>query len=81
MATCRKFSKALKCWVVEEFLAGGATHVSHDAAEEAVNPKTITGSIYVPGDIGDGKYILNLQVSPLISDATPSKPVIFAVSR
>ena len=80
MATCRRFSKAFKCRLVEEFLAGGVTQVSHDVAEEAVSPKTITEPIYVPEDMGDGQYMLNLQVSPLISDAAPSKPVIFAVS-
>lgn len=81
MATCRRFSKAFKCRVVEEFLAGRVTQASHDLAEEAVSPKTIAELIYVPEDIGDGQYMLNLQVSPLISDAALSKPVIFAVSR
>lgn len=39
---------------------------------------TITELIYVPNKIVDGKYMLNLQIAPFDSDASPSRPIIFA---
>lgn len=41
--------------------------------------KTITEIIYVPDEIGDGYYLLNLQIAPFMADAAPSRPIIFAV--
>ena len=38
---------------------------------------TITEFIFVPNNIEDGKYILNLQIAPFENDATPSKPVLY----
>ena len=38
---------------------------------------TITELIYVPNEVEDGNYILNLQIAPFESDASPSRPVIF----
>jgi arylformamidase len=38
---------------------------------------TITELIYVPNDIADGEYLLNLQIAPFDSDAAPSRPVLF----
>jgi arylformamidase len=40
---------------------------------------TITELIYVPNEIGDGEYLLNLQIAPFMADAAPSRPVIFKV--
>lgn len=45
-----------------------------------VSNKTITELIYVPNDISDGTYLLNLQVAAFKSDAAPSKPVLFEVT-
>src|SRR5690606_12982609 len=39
--------------------------------------KTITELIYVPSNIEDGSYVLNLQVAPFENDASPSRPVIY----
>ena len=39
--------------------------------------KTITEFIYVPNEIVDGRYILNLQVSNFANDAAPSRPMLF----
>lgn len=39
--------------------------------------KTITELIYVPNEISDGNYILNLQVSNFANDAAPSRPMLF----
>jgi len=38
---------------------------------------TITEMIYVDDKIKDGLYLLNLQIAPLESDASPSKPVLY----
>lgn len=42
---------------------------------------TITEMIYVPSKIKDGTYFLNLQITSLELDASPSKPVLFKVFR
>ena len=46
-----------------------------------VNPKTrlnstITELIYVPDEVGDGQYLLNLQIAPFESDCSPSRPIL-----
>ena len=38
---------------------------------------TITEMIYVTDEIGDGDYILNLQIASFENDASPSKPVLY----
>jgi kynurenine formamidase len=40
---------------------------------------TITELIYVPNEVEDGNYLLNLQIAPFEADASPSRPVIFKV--
>ncbi|PSR06055.1 MAG: metal-dependent hydrolase, partial [Bacteroidetes bacterium SW_10_40_5] len=40
---------------------------------------TITELIYVPNDITDGLYLLNLQVPSIASDAAPSRPCLYAL--
>lgn len=45
-------------------------------AESLVN-KTITEFIYVPSEIEDGNYLLNLQIAPFVADAAPSRPILF----
>jgi len=49
-------------------------------AETRVN-STITELIYVPNEVEDGEYLLNLQIAPFASDASPSRPVLFKVER
>ena len=39
---------------------------------------TITEMIYVPDDVQDGTYVLNLQIASFENDASPSKPVLYA---
>ena len=41
---------------------------------------TITELIYVPTQVGDGEYLLNLQIAPFEADASPSRPVIFRIN-
>jgi len=38
---------------------------------------TITELIYVPNNVPDGRYLLNLQIAPFESDASPSRPILF----
>ena len=40
---------------------------------------TITEMIYVAEDIKDGNYLLNLQIASFENDASPSKPVLYAI--
>ena len=42
--------------------------------------KTITEMIFVPNEIKDGKYLLNLQVAPFFADAAPSRPVLYKIN-
>ena len=39
--------------------------------------RTITEFIYIPNDVSDGFYLLNIQLSPFENDAAPSKPVLY----
>jgi arylformamidase len=41
--------------------------------------KTITELIYVPNEVVDGTYILNLLIAPFENDASPSKPILYKV--
>jgi arylformamidase len=47
-------------------------------SETHVN-STITEMIFVRNDIEDGEYLLNLQIAPFVSDASPSRPLLFKV--
>jgi hypothetical protein len=38
---------------------------------------TITELAFVPDDVKDGLYLLNLQVAPFDNDAAPSRPLLF----
>jgi hypothetical protein len=38
---------------------------------------TVTELIYVPDTLVDGEYLLNLQIAPFVSDAAPSRPLLF----
>ena len=38
---------------------------------------TVTELIYVPDEVKDGSYLLNLQIISLEMDASPSKPIIY----
>lgn len=49
-------------------------------AEPALD-MTITELIYVPDEIEDGIYFLNLSISSLMTDASPSKPVLYKMTK
>ena len=42
---------------------------------------TITELIYVPNQVMDGTFFLNLQIASFESDASPSKPLLYACYR
>lgn len=41
--------------------------------------RTITELIVVPPQVDDGLYLLNLGVPPLVTDAAPSRPVLYPI--
>ncbi len=40
---------------------------------------TITEMIFVSKEVGDGSYLLNLQIASFENDASPSKPVLYSI--
>jgi len=42
---------------------------------------TVTELIFAPNEIPDGEYILNLQIAPFESDASPSRPILFKMKN
>jgi kynurenine formamidase len=40
---------------------------------------TITEMVFVPNTVSDGSYVLNLQIASFENDASPSKPVLYAI--
>jgi kynurenine formamidase len=42
-----------------------------------VRRRTITELVFVPDDVPDGRYLLTIQLPRLLSDAAPSRPVLF----
>jgi arylformamidase len=38
---------------------------------------SVTELIFVPDSIVDGRYLLDLQIAPFVSDAAPSRPVLY----
>lgn len=43
--------------------------------------KTITELIYVPNEVEDGIYFLNLMIAAFENDAAPSKPVLYKINE
>jgi hypothetical protein len=55
-------------------IAPGSTEVPAGAARL----RTVTEMIFVPDHVTDGRYLLTIQVPRLVSDAVPSRPILFA---
>lgn len=47
--------------------------------EEALK-KSITEMVFVPDELSDGLYLLNLQFAPFQSDAAPSRPLLYPLT-
>ncbi len=45
--------------------------------ENTRKQSTITELVYLPPEVQDGLYLLNLQIASFMTDASPSKPVIY----
>jgi arylformamidase len=43
--------------------------------------RTITEMIYVPDEIADDYFLLNIQIASFENDASPSKPVLYALNE
>lgn len=58
-----------------------AHHIWWQVPEAPRYSASITELIYVPDELPDGLYLLNLQFPKIMSDASPSRPVIFPLNR
>lgn len=54
---------------------------SHQEASNSNLNKTITEMIFVEDEIVDGPYLLNLQIAPFVSDAAPSRPLLYPLIK
>src|SRR3990172_1868433 len=54
---------------------------SHETDKNNLSNKTITEMVYIPDEIKDGEYMLNLQIAPFNADASPSRPVLFKLEN
>lgn len=61
-----------------------AHNIFWETNEKEFNPesanKTITEMIFVPDYLKDGTYLLNLQIPAFISDAAPSRPILYKIN-
>jgi arylformamidase len=67
---------------IDREVDGGILEAHHEFWNYPQNPqlhKTITEFIYVPNEVIDGTYLLNLQIAPFENDASPSKPVLYKI--
>lgn len=67
---------------VDRELDGGELAFHHRFWNVPENPnldRTITELIFVDDEIEDGEYLLDLQVAPLVNDASPSRPVLYKI--
>jgi kynurenine formamidase len=51
----------------------------NDLNEDARLNATITEMIFVNDEVKDGSYILNIQIASFENDASPSKPILYAI--
>jgi len=56
-------------------------HIFWNTSGEIRKDSTITEFIFVPNTVIDGTYFLNLQIAPFENNATPSKPVLYAIEN
>ncbi len=59
----------------------GIDHGSHSLYGSNPSQKTITEMIYVPNEVQDGVFLLQIQIIHFISDVTPSRPLIYPLDR
>jgi arylformamidase len=54
-------------------------HTFWEYPENTQQQRTITELIFVPNQIVDGSYFLNIQIASFENDASPSKPILFEI--
>lgn len=59
----------------------GLPPAARDAASADRAQCTVTELIYVPDVVPDGYYILDLQMPPFMTDAAPSRPLLYQVQN
>lgn len=60
-------------WQVQE--------TTHSLNPDSAIQKTITEMVYIPDSVSDGFYLLDLQVPAFVSDAAPSKPLLYTLEQ
>ncbi len=50
---------------------------SHAVDPDKASTNTITEMIFVPETVSDGSYFLSIQIPPFMTDAAPSRPLLF----
>ncbi len=69
---------------VDKEVDGGkllAHHAFWQYPQNTKTERTITEMIYVPNNVYDGTYLLNLQIASFENDASPSKPVLYQLNK
>ncbi len=56
-------------------------HAFWKVPEAPITDRTITELIFVPNEVQDGRYILELQVANFTNDAAPSRPLLYAINE
>ncbi len=56
-----------------------AHHAFWNYPENTQTHKSITEMIYVPNEIIDGTFLLNIQIASFENDASPSKPLLYKI--
>lgn len=54
-------------------------HIFWNYPETIDLEKTITELVFVPDEVMDGSYLLNMQLASLVNDASPSRPVLYPI--
>jgi arylformamidase len=63
---------------------GGKLAFHHNFWEVPNRPnfeRTISELLFIPDEVKDGEYILNLQVASFENDAAPSRPIVFEIEE
>lgn len=56
-----------------------AHHQFWEYPHNTQSQRTITELIYVPAEVQDGEYLLNIQIASFVNDASPSKPILYKI--
>lgn len=58
----------------------GVSRDSDESHAAYTSPATVTEMIFVPDDIPDGWYILDIQIAAFVADAAPSRPILYPLT-